>query len=179
MRVPKFSEYILTPFDIARGICAAYQQATLRDFIGILAVASIGIIMLIATPLSGTVLFFVIFIAVLLYWRLDARVPLTLGLACLVGIPILLLLFRTNILLTGEYRAEQIAVWAYYFLVIGVLRQVLPSRKKKFHRLHNHTDYLHTHEKQSRTPRRTTMHDIKPMRPTPKLPKKNHYENGL
>jgi hypothetical protein len=72
-------------------------------------------------------LFWVFFLACLLF-RLDGRISLVLGLASLVICPFLLIFKK-------EADAEVIAVYAYYFLVIGtilsLIEYVREERKKK------------------------------------------------
>ena len=69
-------------------------------------------------------LFFLVFIAVLFRWRVDSRVSIGAALLCLIAIPISLVLFQIHWWFAGEISAEKIAVWAYYFLAIGVTKQI-------------------------------------------------------
>lgn len=137
MRVFRISDYLITPQDILRGIRFLYARATLYDFLGIMLLSLTGITLIHATTLSGEAIFIILFVASMLFWRVDSRLPLTLGILCLATIPALLFMFHKNILLTGEYRAEQLAIWAYYFLVIGVLLQLLPFTNKKKSKITN------------------------------------------
>ena len=70
-------------------------------------------------------LFFLSFIAALLRWRIDSRLSIALALLCLIAIPVSLVLFQARWWLGGEAAAETIAVWAYYFLSIGVIKQII------------------------------------------------------
>lgn len=70
-------------------------------------------------------LFFLAFLVVLFRWRLDSRVSIGAALACLVAIPVSLILFQIRWWPAGEAWAETFAVWAYYFLAMGVLRQIV------------------------------------------------------
>ena len=65
-----------------------------------------------------------------IYWHLDSRVVIFLALICMITIPILLALANKNILFYGDAWAETVAVWAYYFLVIGVVRQIFEYRSE-------------------------------------------------
>lgn len=63
---------------------------------------------------------FWIFLFVGVVWRVDARFYIGAGIACLCLIP-LLLLFSAEVSDAFAQWAEQVAVWAYLFLVIGVV----------------------------------------------------------
>lgn len=72
--------------------------------------------------IEGTV--FWAFTVVLFYKKWDSRISIGLALACLVTLPVLLSLFNYRILLVGDIWAERVAVWAFYFLSIGVVKQI-------------------------------------------------------
>ena len=99
------------------------------DFIG---VSILGLYFFVFSRLFGAPaepLIFIGFILAIIYWGMDSRVSIALALACLVIMPILLILFNKDILVNGEIWAEQAAVWAYYFLVIGVVRQIFEYQR--------------------------------------------------
>jgi len=64
------------------------------------------------------------------YWNLDSRISIGGGLISLVFCPILLILKNDYGFMMGEIWAEQMAIWAYYFLVIGVTKQIWEFRKE-------------------------------------------------
>jgi len=68
------------------------------------------------------------FIIILFYKKWDSRISIGLALACLVTLPVLLSLFNYRILLMGDIWAERVAVWAFYFLSIGVMKQIVEFR---------------------------------------------------
>jgi hypothetical protein len=111
------------------------ERITVLDIVGGLIVAGLFALLHFVLGISGDSLFFWPFIAAVIYWNLDARVSFGFALVTLVVIPVLLILFNKEILLTGEYWAERVAVWTYYFLVIGMLKQIVEyvqeRRKKK------------------------------------------------
>jgi hypothetical protein len=67
---------------------------------------------------SLTAAFFWSFFLAFLIMRLDSRVPIAFALACLIVCPFLLIFHY-------QLYAEQFAIWAYYFLVIGVILQIV------------------------------------------------------
>ena len=71
----------------------------------------------------------------MIYWRVDSSISIVLALVGFVCVPILLILYNKNILFQGEILSERVAVWAYYFLVIGIVKQIFEylfeSRNKK------------------------------------------------
>jgi hypothetical protein len=65
------------------------------------------------------------FLAVLFAWDVDGRVSIGAGLSCLVLIVVMQALIQSGVLLLFETSTETVAVWAYYFLVIGVAKQLV------------------------------------------------------
>lgn len=131
MNFPKITEYLFTPKDAWKGILYLAKNATFRDLLGVLLlpVVFVGVHYIIGWSLEAGI--FWMFIVSMWYWRIDSRVAIGAALVCLVIIPLLLTLFRQEIFLTGEYWAERVAVWAYYFLVIGVVRQIFEYIKEQ------------------------------------------------
>lgn len=80
------------------------------------------IIVLVFTSLvyfiSWTAAFFFSFFLAFLLMKLDSRVPIGFALVCLIACPFILL-FHYQLL------ADKFAIWAYYFLVIGVVLQII------------------------------------------------------
>lgn len=68
---------------------------------------------------------FLAFFTTVFAWNLDGRVSIGAGLACLVLIMLLQALIQSGVLLLFDESTETVAVWAYYFLVIGVLKQMV------------------------------------------------------
>ncbi len=88
---------------------------------GFLLVLAIGLF--IFTSLTTIDIGFWLFFFGLLIWRIDSRLAIGLALACLVAIPLLLVSASMGFD-RGEAWAETVAVWAYLFLVIGVVVQI-------------------------------------------------------
>lgn len=65
------------------------------------------------------------FLAAMFAWNLDGRVSIGAGLACLVLIVVMQALIQSGVLLLFETSTETVAVWAYYFLCIGVAKQLV------------------------------------------------------
>jgi hypothetical protein len=83
---------------------------------------------------SVEILFWILFIA-MFAWNIDSRVALAGALVFLTIIPLFTIFDRLGLLPQGETLSESIAVWVFYFLAIGVLKQlwdtVLESKKVK------------------------------------------------
>ncbi|MCK5123114.1 MAG: hypothetical protein KAQ87_03125 [Candidatus Pacebacteria bacterium] len=126
----KTKDYILTPVDLHRGILHLVKKAGPKDIIGLAVLA--GLFVFFRNYLEWQIdsSLFMLFWIALFYWKLDSRISIAGALACLISCPILLILFEKDILLLGEEYAEQAAVWAYYFLVIGVIKQIWEFRKE-------------------------------------------------
>ena len=124
----KIKDYILIPKDILTlgKMFRFWQHYT--DWLGILILFLYVLLFGWLFGVPAEPLFFIGFILAIIYWGMDSRVSIAFALACLVCVPILLILYNKNILFQGEIWAEQVAVWAYYFLVIGVVRQIFEYR---------------------------------------------------
>ncbi len=116
--------YFFLPTDFLlllwRGIRFAWRER--------LRVASVSIVAIVAwygmgAGVEGTA--FLAFLAAVFAWDLDGRVSIGAGLACLVLIVVLQALIQSGVLLLFEESTETVAVWAYYFLCIGVLKQLV------------------------------------------------------
>lgn len=131
----KIKNYLITPQDIYWGVKLIFKKADFNDFIYCLVVLIVAVILKLYLNLSVQAIFFLLFIVILFLWRLNSRVSIGFGLAALICCPILLILSNKQIMLTGEYWAEKFAVWTYYFLCIGVAKQIVEymndNRKKK------------------------------------------------
>lgn len=71
--------------------------------------------------LFGT--FILIYFGVSILWNLSSRIPAVFALLFLASCPVLLILKKDAL-------AETFAVYAYYFLVIAVVNEILALRKK-------------------------------------------------
>jgi hypothetical protein len=121
----KATDYLLTPKDVWHIVRDTFRRADERDWIGVIII--LFFIAARLSPLLNIALresLFLIFLFVIFYWRVDSRVSVGLGLSCLVIIPLLLVLYNARYLFEGDLYAEEVAVWAYYFLAIGVVKQI-------------------------------------------------------
>ena len=128
MKPLKISSYLLTPRDLFTLLKRFYHWSHYTDFLGLLILLTLASALSYLLLLPPEPIFFLCFIAATIYWHLDSRVSISLALLCLIAIPILLTLYNKNVLLLGDAWAETVAVWAYYFLVIGVVRQIFEYR---------------------------------------------------
>lgn len=91
-----------------------------------LRVAMVALIYLLVKNLTGSFLlaFFVSFFLLSWILRIESRIALGWGLMMLLGAPLYLLVGR-------EGRAEDLALYAYYFLIAGVTLQFLEYRQEE------------------------------------------------
>ncbi len=120
----RLSDVIITPRDIWALVRHLFSRRGQRDLFGLILLlvwtAELGY----GLHASPEVVFFWGFVLVLVYWRQDGRFALACALACLVMTPVFLELGQGGWLLYGKKWAEQTAVWTYYFLCIGVGKQI-------------------------------------------------------
>ncbi len=81
------------------------------------------------TDLGADDIFFWAFALWILWWDRDARISIAAALAGLVVIPILLALEARDIAVWDDGAAETVAVWVYFFLAIGVGKQIWDMRR--------------------------------------------------
>lgn len=122
----KISDYILNYRDIRDW----FKSITLRGWKG--AVCSLIVI------IAGSKLFgfeggvFLTFAFILFYWHIDSRTAIKYSLICMVAIPILLIISKNSFTVTEDW-AETVAVWAFYFLSIGVIKQIWEYKLESKH----------------------------------------------
>ena len=126
----KAKDYILNPKDIFEMGKRLWQKSDLADRLGALNLILYALVFGRLFGIALEPLFFIGFIYAIIYFKMDSRVSIALALAGLVIIPILLELNYKNILFLGDIWAERVAVWAYYFLVIGVVKQIFEYRQE-------------------------------------------------
>lgn len=124
----RIKDYLVTPRDIYELIKRAWKLSHYSDWLGVLLLAIYALVFGLFFSLALEPLFFFGFIIAVIYFSLDSRIAIGLALACLVIVPLLLYLSEEQILFYGEVWAERVAVWAYYFLVIGVVKQIFEYR---------------------------------------------------
>lgn len=121
----RLSEYIVTPRDIVWGVRRAVEKtskASLYDWIGFALLFVIGAGLQIFFEVSFETTFFWLFAMITFYWKIEARVAFIGILVCLIIIPVFLFLFHIAVMSSGEAWAERAAIWAFYFLIIGVAK---------------------------------------------------------
>ena len=126
----KTKDYILTPVDLYRGILHLVKKTGPKDIIGLAVLAGLFIFFRNYLEWQTDSSLFMLFWIALFYWKLDSRISIVGALISLVFCPIFLILENNYGFLMGEIWAEQSAVWAYYFLVIGVTKQIWEFRKE-------------------------------------------------
>jgi hypothetical protein len=76
------------------------------------------------TSLTSVDIFFITFIFSTFFWNIDGRISIGFALLCLIGIMALTILSGYAGVESAKSWSETVAVWTYYFLVIGVLKQM-------------------------------------------------------
>ncbi len=99
-----------------------------RSIFGIVGILALAAILFTQTGLTGISIAFWLFTIGLFIWRGSARIAIGCALVCLLLVVTLLICAQVFGQTSPEggfrYWAEQAAVWAYLFLVIGVIRQI-------------------------------------------------------
>ena len=116
----KFTDYIITPKDIKELL----GELKPRDFwAGVIFLLFVAIVPLLS-QLSYEGAFFLVFLFAMFYWRVDSSVPIGLGIVCLILVPVFMYGIQNIFLEFGMVGAKELAIWAFYFLSIGVIRQI-------------------------------------------------------
>ncbi|MBU3978222.1 hypothetical protein KJ980_02025 [Patescibacteria group bacterium] len=127
----KFTDYILTPKDLLSGFLRLVKKATLKENAGMIALL-VSFFLLTHFYLQWQIdsCLFLIFFFALILWDLDSRISFAFALVCLIFCPFLLAFENNFIYLDLKNWAEQFAVWAYYFLVIGVVKSLIEYKQE-------------------------------------------------
>ncbi|QQR50349.1 hypothetical protein IPF86_00290 [Candidatus Nomurabacteria bacterium] len=113
----RLTDYLLTPGDVYGWLTTLHK----RDYIGAGLVALVVVLGTVVLSFEGGV--FLAFATALFYWHIDSRFAITCALVCLILIPILLILTKFMFVIT-DATAERVATFAFYFLSIGVIKQI-------------------------------------------------------
>src|SRR5215208_4185345 len=116
----KLTDYFFTPKDFLSGIRYILFNFSLRDGFGLLCITEFAVVLSMLFELDATNIFFILYTLSLFYWRISARVSFGFGLICLILIPTFTVLADQLIIPEAEAWAQEVAVWAFYFLAIGV-----------------------------------------------------------
>jgi hypothetical protein len=123
----KVSDYFITPRDIAHAFRWRYVLGVIVGMSVAIGLGKVGVEPDIAILVS------VIIMAVL--WRMDARVPFGLAIACFIGVMVASLMPQAPGRAAPGDPREALAVSAFYCLVIGVallIREQIVSPKRKY-----------------------------------------------
>lgn len=121
----KLTEYLITVKDVQTVLKKTANAFSLQNLIRMICLVALASIVYIFTGVGLEATIFFSLLCLLLFWRLDGRISIGLGLLCLILIMVCIGLFRLNLFVYGEIWSEQLAVWAFYFLSIGVITQVV------------------------------------------------------
>lgn len=118
------SEYFITIKDFYRLIRKMIVGVSITTIIGEVLMVAWIVVMFFVLHWPLEAIFFVSFFVALVYWNIEGRVSIGIGLICLVLIVIMQLLVDVLVSLPLQQLSENLAVWAFYFLALGVLKQI-------------------------------------------------------
>jgi hypothetical protein len=126
------SDYLFTPKDFYYGLKALPKILSLWDVLGIVILAFIFEMWALFINVSVQGMFFIFFAVILFHWHVDSRFSISLALGSLISVVLLLVLDRFGFAYgLGQQAAEQVAIWAFYFLAIGVIKQIWEHFREK------------------------------------------------
>jgi hypothetical protein len=117
------SEYLFTPKDIWQIIKSFFRFNTKKSIFGLVLLFCAVLFLWLTSTLNFENIFLLLFLFVVFYWNLSWKFSIGIALACFIVIPILFIVYRTQIIPIGEIATEHIAEWAFYFLLIGAIQQ--------------------------------------------------------
>ncbi|HWQ59731.1 MAG TPA: hypothetical protein VN420_01125 [Candidatus Fimivivens sp.] len=129
--MPRLSEYLFTPKDVWTGfrmLVSVVKKSTARDVVGVIVTIVLMVVLFRNLAYFSEGVFFWPFFFVMLYWDLDSRISIGAALAGLVAIMIVSIFANADVAFVKSW-PEAIAVWVYFFLVIGVVKQIWDMRK--------------------------------------------------
>ncbi len=100
------------------------KSTHVRDWVGVVIVIALASGLYFGLHFSFENIFFWVFCFVLVYWDLDSRISIGLALVALVAVAILNAMGNSGVSFVSGWD-ERVAVWVYYFLVIGVVKQIV------------------------------------------------------
>lgn len=116
--------FLLEQSSAKRSTIRHWLPVGVRHALGVCIVVSMVCGLFIYTSLTSIDIFFWIFFFSMFWWNIDGRVSIGFALVFLITIPILLALHQYAGVAHSEAWAEMVAVWVYFFLAIGVMKQV-------------------------------------------------------
>lgn len=125
--------YIFTPKDIwnfLHKIFLVAKNSAWKDKFGVLISTILGAILIFYFHFAVQGIVFWLFFFILMFWNLDFRISIGLALAGLVLMMILSILTSLSLAINGSW-SETLAVWVYFFLVIGVAKQIYDMAREK------------------------------------------------
>ncbi len=108
---------------------ARHFQGSKYDWMGISLLLGISFGLSWWTDFGVDDIFFWVFAVWIFWWNRDARISIGAALGGLILIPGLLALESRDIAVWNDGSAETVAVWVYFFLVIGVAKQLWDMRR--------------------------------------------------
>jgi hypothetical protein len=118
----KATDYLITPHDVWLLVLALFRMS-LRDTFKLLLVLCVGFVAEHYGVGFVDILFIIFLVGVFIY-DISARVPISLALGLLILIVLVMLVGPHTEFVNETTWPEPIAVWVYYSLAIGVLKQM-------------------------------------------------------
>lgn len=127
----KFTDYVFTLGDLYEVVLSVASNINLRNSVGVSALVLVFILLkgIVGWQTDSSLL--VIFVAALFYWDMDFRVSIAFGLVSLISYPFLLFLIDKEVVFLNNNWENRIAVWVYFFLIVGVIKQIREYVKKE------------------------------------------------
>jgi len=100
------------------------QHSQKYNIIGSILLIILVLGLFIFTKLTSIDIFFWAFFISMFYWHIDSRVSIGGALVGLVAVMILTILGNWKLFTNAQNWSETVAVWVYFFLVIGVVKQI-------------------------------------------------------
>lgn len=168
----KVGKYVVVPKNSIFGVfLTKLFTPPVKHWLGVSFILALVLYLFIATGLSSVDIFFITFIFSTFFWNIDGRISIGLALLCLIAIMALTVLASYAGAESAKGWSETVAVWTYYFLVTGVLKQMWehfrePNEEIVPNTVHGHTIIIHPTRTKNNLP--TKLATPPPPKPKPK-----------
>jgi len=119
------SDYFFTFRDFIDLTKRLLSRSSARGYFGILILICAIFFLWLTSTLRFENIAILLFMIAMLYWRWDSKVPAMLALGCIISLALLLIGYQLDILPFADTAAEYIATWAYYFLILSLIKMTV------------------------------------------------------